>query len=127
MMKNNERRKAPRVSILSGMHLPAEIRASQNQSFSATLLNLSRHGALLELDRRQSSHLRVDERVSVKLRFSQDVVWLAGIVRHCYASRLGVFFPAGVGTVLSKSNLSPRKTVQRVKHHRAPQAVLQLL
>ena len=127
MMMKNERRKAPRVSTLSGMHLPAEIRVSQNQSLQATLLNLSRHGALLELDRRQSSHLRVDERVSVKLRLPQDVVWLAGIVRHCYASRLGVFFPAGVGRVLSKANLSPRKTIQPVKHHRAPQAVLQSL
>ena len=126
-MMLHERRKATRVSILSGMHLPAEIRANQNQSIQATLLNLSRHGALLELDRRQSSHLRVDERVSVKLRLPQDVVWLAGIVRHCYASRLGVFFPAGIGTVLSKAKLSPRKTIQRVKHHRAPQAVLQLL
>ncbi len=127
MMKNNERRKTPRVSILSGMHLPAEIRASQNQSLQATLLNLSRHGALLELDHRESSHLRVDERVSVKLRLPQDVVWLAGIVRHCYASRLGVFFPAGVGMVLSKVNLSLRNTIQPVKHHRAPQAVLQSL
>lgn len=126
-MMKSERRKAPRVSTLSEMHLPAEIRASQNQSLHATLLNLSRHGALLELDRRQSSHLRVDERVSVKLRLPQDVVWVAGVVRHCSASRLGVFFPAGVGTVLRKAKLSPQKTIQRVKHHRAPQAVLQSL
>ncbi len=126
-MIHNERRKAPRVSTLFGMHLPAEIRASQNQSLPATLLNLSRHGALLELDRRQSSPLRVDERVSVKLRLPQDIVWLAGIVRHYSASRLGVYFPAGVGTVLRKSKLSPRKTIQPVKHHRAPQAVLQSL
>jgi len=126
-MKNTERRNATRVSTLSGNHLPVEIRANQNQSLQATLLNLSRYGALLELDRRQSSHLRVDERVSVKLRLPQDIVWVAGVVRHCSASRLGVFFPAGVGTVLSKAKLFPPKTIQQVKYHRAPQAVLQSL
>ncbi len=123
----HERRKTPRVSTLAGMHLRAEVRANQNQSVSATLLNLSRHGALLELDGHQSSRIRVDERVSVKLHLPQDVVWLAGIVRHCYASRLGVFFPSGVGTVLNKSTLAFRKTIQPVKHHRAPQEIFQSL
>lgn len=127
MMMKSERRKTPRVSTLSDMHLPAEVRASQNQSFAAKCLNLSRHGALLELDRRQTTHFRIDERVSVKLRLAQDVVWLAGIVRHCYASRLGVFFPAGVGKVLSNANRSSRKISRPAEHRRAPQQILQAL
>lgn len=126
-MTKKERRKTPRVSTLSGMHLPAEIRASQNESLSAKLLNLSRHGALLELDRRLSSHFRVDEPISVKLRLPHDVMWLAGIVRHCYASRLGVFFPSGIGALLNKSQHSIRKTIPPMERRRAPKEVLQSL
>lgn len=126
-MLKNERRKSPRVSSLSGMHFPAEIRASQNQSLSGTLLNLSPQGALFQLDRHQSSPLRVDERISVKLRLPKDVMWLAGIVRHHSGSRLGIFFPAGVGAMLNKSHLSPRNAIQPIRHHRAPRAVVQSL
>lgn len=126
-MIKQDRRKATRVSSFSGRSLPAEIRGSQNQSLSGTLLNISSHGALLELDRRQSTLLRIDDRVSVKLRLPKDIVWLAGIVRHCSASRLGVFFPSGVASLSSKANLSSRKARPLVRHHRAPQAVLQSL
>ena len=123
----SERRKTSRVATLSGKHLSAEIRASHNQSIVAKCLNLSRHGALLELDRRGTVRFRVDEQVSVKLRLPQDVVWVAGIVRHCYGSRLGVFFPAGVGQALSNPNQTSRKSRQPATHRRAPQEVLQAL
>jgi PilZ domain len=127
VMMNSERRKNPRVSTLTDRHLSAEVRASQNQSIVATCLNLSRHGALLELDRGGTVRFRVDERVSVKLRLPQDVVWVAGIVRHCYGSRLGVFFPAGVGKALSHPTQPLRKSRRPQVHHRAPQETLQAL
>lgn len=123
-MVKTERRKIPRVAPVLGAPLSVEIRASQNKSLSAKLLNLSRHGALLEIDRPQSSPIRVDERVSVKLRLPHDVIWVAGIVRHCYASKLGVFFPAGVGTVLTKPNRSIQKTITPVRSRRASQEVV---
>ncbi len=123
-MSNIERRNTRRVAPRLGAPLPVEIRSSQNKSFSATLHNLSRHGALLEIVRPSSLHVRVDERVSVKLRLPHDVIWLAGIVRHCYASRLGVFFPAGVGSAMSTSHRVAPKVLKLVQHHRAPQDVL---
>ncbi|MDA0738342.1 MAG: PilZ domain-containing protein [Nitrospirae bacterium] len=123
-MVKTERRKIPRVAPVLGAPLSVEIRASQNKSLSAKLLNLSRHGALLEIDRPQSSPIRVDERVSVKLRLPHDVIWVAGIVRHCYASRLGVFFPAGVRAALPKSNRVFPKTIKPVERRRAPQEVV---
>lgn len=126
-MLNTERRKTARVSNLSDMPLPAEVRDSKNHSLSAKLLNLSRHGALLEFDRTQSSHLRVDDRVSVKLRLPHDVIWVAGIVRHCYASKLGVFFPAGVETTVTKSKRALSKTIKPIERRRAPQHILQSL
>ena len=119
-----ERRNTPRVATLLGAPLPAEIRSSQNKSWSAKLLNLSRHGALLEIDHPQSSPVRVDERVSVKLRLPHDVIWVAGVVRHCYGSRLGVFFPAGIETSGAKSTRVVSKAFKSVQYHRAPQEVL---
>lgn len=123
-MLKTERRKTPRVAPLLEAPLPVEIRSSQNKSCSAKLLNLSRHGALLEIDHPQSSHVRVDERVSVKLRLPHDVIWVAGVVRHCYGSRLGVFFPAGVETSGVKPNRVVPKALKPVQHHRAPQEIL---
>jgi len=123
-MTKTERRKTPRVAPSLEAPLPVEIRSSQNKSFPAKLLNLSHHGALLELDRLHSPHVRVDERVSVKLRFPHDIVWVAGIVRHCNASRLGVFFPYGVRMASPKANRVFPKAVKPVEHHRAPQEVL---
>ena len=126
-MTKKERRVVSRTSTFSGMHYPVEIRASHNQTISAILHNLSSHGALLELERRQSLPLRVNERISVKFRLPHDVVWLAGVVRHCSALRLGVFFPEGVGRMLSKTYHSPQKAIPLIRHHRAPKAVLQSL
>ncbi|MDT7043459.1 PilZ domain-containing protein [Candidatus Nitronereus thalassa] len=123
----SERRKTPRVETLSEKFPSAEVRASHNQSIVAKCLNLSRHGALLELDRRGTVRFRVDEQVSVKLRLPQDVVWVAGIVRHCYGSRLGVFFPAGVGKALNSPTHISRKASQLATHRRAPQEILQAL
>lgn len=123
-MTKTERRKTQRVAPSLGTPLPVEVRVSQNQSLSAKLLNLSRHGVLLELDRLQSTPVRVDERVSVKLRLPHDVIWMAGIVRHCYASRLGVFFPAGVGVAVPQSHRSFQKTSKLVERRRAPQKVV---
>jgi len=123
-MTKTERRKTQRVAPSLGTPLPVEVRVSQNQSLSAKLLNLSRHGVLLELDRLQSIPVRVDERVSVKLRLPHDVIWMAGIVRHCYASRLGVFFPAGVGVAVPQSHRSFQKTSKLVERRQAPQKVV---
>ena len=104
MTTRKERRRSPRVPAIRGINLAAEVRVGQDRSLSAKVVNLSRHGTLLEMSDRLSPRVRVDEKVSVKLRLNRDVVWLAGIVRHCYAARLGVHFPERTGGALTDTN-----------------------
>jgi len=126
-MKHKERRHSPRLSLSSGIQPQAEVRTNQNCSLPAILINLSQQGALLELNHRPFPSFRTDDQISVKFRLPHDVVWVPGIVRHCSESRLGVFFPLGMGKFMNRSTVASSKNHHSMTHRRAPQSILQAL
>jgi len=98
MVMAKDRRTTPRCSALNGGgNLTAEVRVGSHPPYVARVVNISRKGTLLEFSRPDMPRVRVDEHITVKLWLQADVVWLPGIVRHCYAKRIGVFFPRGLG------------------------------
>jgi len=91
--KPKERRRSPRVGEAKAINLKAIVRLSSNKVCPVRVINLSVHGTLLEFSREDPPVARVEEPISVKLQFSKDVVWLPGVVKHCYGPRMGVYFP----------------------------------
>ena len=90
--EQGERRSVYRAKVVRDMALDADVLCGLNEVWPGKAVNLSPHGIMLEFPRNKVPSLRVDEKVSVKLRCHEDVVWVAGVVRHRYGNRLGVFF-----------------------------------
>ncbi len=93
MSKPKERRRSARVCEVKDINLKAIVRLSTNKVCPVRVVNLSLHGTLLEFSREDPPVARVEEPISVKLQISKDVVWLPGVVKHCYGPRMGVYFP----------------------------------
>ncbi len=91
--KKKERRTGFRTKVLQAPDIQAELRCGKNQSWLCKPVNLSLQGILLEFPKDCVPLLRVDERVSVKLAYDADSVWVPGIVRHRPANRVGIRFP----------------------------------
>ena len=98
MALRKDRRTTPRCPVLNeGGNLTAEVRVGSFPPALARVVNISRNGTLLEFSKATVPRVRVEEQITVKLWLHDDVVWLPGIVRHCFAKRIGVFFPPGIG------------------------------
>lgn len=116
MVLAKDRRTNPRCSAFNeGGNLTAEVRVGSQPPIMARVVNISRTGTLLEFPKPEVPRVRVDEHITVKLWLQDDVVWLPGIVRHCYAKRIGVFFPRGIG----KSIPNARQILNKMR--RAPE------
>ena len=87
-----ERRSRNRAQVTKGMELDAEVRCGFDMVWPGRAVNLSLQGIMLEFPKTNVPSLRVDEKVSVKLRCHEDVVWVAGVVRHRHGKRIGIFF-----------------------------------
>ena len=99
-----DRRTTPRCSPLhEGGKLTAEVRMGSHPPYVARVVNISREGTLLEFQKPNLPRVRVDEHITLKLWIHEDVIWLPGIVRHCYAKRIGVFFPRSMGKSIPNS------------------------
>jgi len=104
MVRTHDRRATPRnVPFKASGHFTAEVRVGSFPPALARVINLSRNGTLLEFSKANLPRVRVDEHITVKLWIQDDVVWLPGVVRHCYAKRMGVFFPRGLGKSIPNS------------------------
>jgi PilZ domain len=73
---------------------PVAIRCGQGTVCQGRLLNLSVHGMLAEFPSGQIPPVPVDAKVSVKLHYLGDSIWLPGLVRHRKGQKIGFFFPA---------------------------------
>ncbi|MEE8125708.1 MAG: PilZ domain-containing protein, partial [Nitrospirales bacterium] len=70
------------------------IRCGHGTVCQGRVLNISTKGMLVEFPKGQLPPVQADAKVSVKLRYLGDSVWLPGIVRHCRGNKMGFFFPA---------------------------------
>ena len=123
-ISTTERRATPRRATLNGYgHLAAEVRVGSYPPALARVVNISRNGTLLEFSKASLPRVRVDEHITVKLWIHDDVVWLPGVVRHCYAKRLGVFFPRGLGNAIPNARQIVTKMLRAADSGKlAPQA-----
>jgi hypothetical protein len=110
LAKPKERRRLPRIGEAKAINLKAIVRLSSNKVCPVKVINLSLHGTLLEFSREDPPVARVEEPISVKLQLSKDVVWLPGVVKHCYGSRMGVYFPE----IRTAGKVSTSSTLMRV-------------
>lgn len=89
-----ERRTVRRMSVNLQHVFPVAIRCGQGRVCQGRLLNLSVHGMLAEFPNGQIPPVSVDAKVSVKLNYLGDSIWLPGLVRHRKGHKMGFYFPA---------------------------------
>ena len=88
-----ERRVVRRMSVKPEQVLPVVIRCGQGTVCKGRVLNLSAHGMLVEFSKDQVPPVPVDAKVSVKLHYLGDCIWLPGLVRHRMGKKMGFYFP----------------------------------
>ena len=88
-----ERRIVRRMSVKPQQVLPVVIRCGQGTVCKGRVLNLSSQGMLVEFSRDQIPPVPVDAKVSVKLHYLGDSIWLPGLVRHKMGKKMGFYFP----------------------------------
>jgi hypothetical protein len=79
--------KAPQV-------LPVAIRCGQGMVCQGRALNLSLQGMLVEFPNGLVPPVPMNAKVSVKLHYLGDSIWLPGLVRHRRGRKMGFLFPA---------------------------------
>jgi len=89
----NERRFVRRMSVKPQQTLPVVIRCGQGTVCKGRVLNLSAQGMLVEFSKDQVPPVQVDAKVSVKLHYLGDSIWLPGLVRHRMGKKMGFYFP----------------------------------
>ncbi len=89
-----DRRTVRRMSVKLHHVFPVVIRCGQGTVCQGRLLNLSVHGMLAEFPSGQIPPVSLDAKVSVKLHYLGDSIWLPGLVRHRMGQKMGFFFPA---------------------------------
>ncbi len=89
-----DRRTVRRMSVNSNQVLPVAIRCGQDTVCQGRVLNLSPQGMLVEFPDDQIPPVRTGAKVSVKLQYLGDSIWLPGLVRHCKGQKMGFLFPA---------------------------------
>jgi len=88
-----DRRIGRRMSVKPQQVLPVVIRCGQGTVCKGRVLNLSAQGMLVEFSKDQVPPVQVDAKVSVKLHYLGDSIWLPGVVRHKMGKKMGFYFP----------------------------------
>lgn len=89
-----DRRTVRRMSVKPQKVLPVAIRCGQDTVCHGRVLNLSVQGMLVEFPNGQIPPVLMDAKVSVKLHYLGDSIWLPGLVRHRKGRKMGFLFPA---------------------------------
>jgi len=89
-----DRRVVRRMSVKPEQNLPVVIRCGQGTVCKGRVLNLSAQGMLVEFSKDQLPPVPMDAKVSVKLHYLGDSIWLPGLVRHRMGHKVGFYFPA---------------------------------
>ena len=88
-----DRRILRRHSVTPQQILPVVIRCGQGTVCKGRVINVSAQGMLVEFSKDQMPPVSVDARVSVKLHYLGDSIWLPGLVRHRMGYKIGFHFP----------------------------------
>lgn len=88
-----DRRTVRRLSVTPQQILPVVIRCGQGTVCKGRVINVSAQGMLVEFSKDQVPPVSVDARVSVKLHYLGDSIWLPGLVRHRMRQKIGFHFP----------------------------------
>ena len=91
--RQQDRRRSPRIPLLQGIPLRAEIVTPDRILRTVRCVNLSSHGALLDFGTGRCPPLEVNAQVLVNLQIGSDAANIPGFVRHRTNNRLGVWFP----------------------------------
>lgn len=89
-----DRRNVRRMSVKLHQMLPVAIRCGQGTVCQGRVLNLSVQGMLVEFPHGQIPPVPMDAKVSVKLHYLGDSIWLPGLVRHRKGQKMGFLFPS---------------------------------
>ena len=89
-----DRRNVRRMSVMPQQVLPVAIRCGQGTVCKGRVINVSSQGMLVEFATDQVPPVSVDAKVSVKLHYLGDSIWLPGLVRHRMGRKMGFYFPA---------------------------------
>ena len=89
-----ERRIVRRMSVTPQQTLPVVIRCGQGTVCKGRVINVSTQGMLVEFPKGQVPPVQVDAKVSVKLHYLGDSIWLPGLVRHRMGHKMGFYFSA---------------------------------
>ena len=89
-----EQRAVRRMSVKPQQTLPVVIRCGQGIVCRGRVINVSVQGMLVEFSKDQVPPVPVDAKVSVKLHYLGDSIWLPGLVRHRRGQKIGFHFPA---------------------------------
>jgi len=93
-LSQRDRRTVCRMSVKPSQVLPVAIRCGQDRVCQGRVLNLSPQGMLVEFPDGQIPPVLRGTKVSVKLHYLGDSIWLPGLVRHCKDQKMGFLFPA---------------------------------
>ncbi len=86
-------RSALRVSNLRGTELRVRVASERHSPRTATPLDLSFSGMLVEMPESSSSDFGVHEVVDLELSLAGQSTWLLGVVRRRNGRRVGIHFP----------------------------------
>lgn len=89
-----DRRNVRRLSVTPQQVLPVVIRCGQGTVCKGRVINVGAQGMLVEFSKDQIPPVSVDAKVSVKLNYLGDSIWLPGLVRHKMGKKVGFHFPA---------------------------------
>jgi len=89
-----DRRIVRRMSVKPEQILPVVIRCGQGNICKGRVLNLSAQGMLVEFSKDQLPPVPMNAKVSVKLHYLGDSIWLPGLVRHRMGHKMGFYFAA---------------------------------
>lgn len=89
-----ERRSMRRTSVTPQQVLPVVIRCGQGIVCKGRVINIGAQGMLVEFSKDQIPPVSVNAKVSVKLRYLGDCIWLPGLVRHRMGKKMGFYFPS---------------------------------
>ncbi len=88
------RRTVRRTLVTPQQILPVVIRCGQGTVCKGRVINVSSKGMLVEFLKDHVPPVAVDAKVSVKLHYLGDSIWLPGLVRHRMGRKIGFHFPA---------------------------------
>lgn len=88
-----DRRTVRRLSVRPQQILPVVIRCGHGTVCKGRVINVSAQGMLVEFSKDQVPPVSVNARVSVKLHYLGDSIWLPGLVRHRMGQKMGFHFP----------------------------------